>query len=127
MVDTTFARSCPAMDGTPLAAALEVTQVLAHQISRSGDTPLVVLLTDGRANIARDGSPGRSKATEDALAAARSLAAQALTSLLIDTSPQAQESARNLAQAMGAHYLPLPHADAQKLSQAVRLARPAPT
>ena len=113
----------PGGGGTPLAAALQATQALTHQISRAGDTPLVVLLTDGRANIAQDGSPGRGKATEDALAAARGLAAQDLTCLLIDTSPQAQEAARALAQAMGAHYLPLPHADAQKLSQAVRLAR----
>jgi magnesium chelatase subunit D len=113
----------PGGGGTPLAAALQATQALTHQISRGGDTPLVVLLTDGRANIAQDGSPGRAKATEDALAAAQGLAAQALTCLLIDTSPQAQEAARTLAHAMGAHYLPLPHADAQKLSQAVRLAR----
>jgi magnesium chelatase subunit D len=117
----------PGGGGTPLAAALEATQALTHQISRSGDTPLVVLLTDGRANVARDGSPGRSQASEDALAAARTLATQALTCLLIDTSPQAQDAARNLAQAMRAHYLPLPHADAQKLSNAVRLARPQPS
>lgn len=114
----------PGGGGTPLAAALQATQTLTHQISRSGDTPLVVLLTDGRANIAQDGSPGRTKATEDALTAARSLAAQAVTCLLIDTSPQAQQAAQTLAQTLGAHYLPLPHADANKLSQAVRLARP---
>jgi magnesium chelatase subunit D len=117
----------PGGGGTPLAAALDATQALTRQISRGGDTPLVVLLTDGRANVARDGSPGRGQATEEALAAARALAAQALTCLLIDTSPQAQDTARVLAQAMHAHYLPLPHADAHKLSQAVRLARPAPS
>jgi len=117
----------PGGGGTPLATALEATQALTQQISRSGDTPLVVLLTDGRANVARDGSPGRSQASEDALSAARTLATQALTCLLIDTSPQAQDSARALAQAMRAHYLPLPHADSQKLSNAVRMARPNPS
>jgi magnesium chelatase subunit D len=117
----------PGGGGTPLATALEATQALTGQISRSGDTPLVVLLTDGRANVARDGSPGRGQASQDALAAARTLATQALTCLLIDTSPQAQDSARVLAQAMRAHYLPLPHADSQKLSNAVRMARPNPS
>jgi magnesium chelatase subunit D len=85
---------------------------------------LVVLLTDGRANVARDGSPGRSRAAQEALAAARPFAAEALTCLLIDTSPQPQDAARQLAQAMQAHYLPLPHADANSLSQAVRMALP---
>jgi magnesium chelatase subunit D len=42
--------------------------------------------------------------------------------LLLDTSPQPQPSARLLAQAMGATYLPLPYAGAQLLSQAVRAA-----
>jgi magnesium chelatase subunit D len=114
----------PGGGGTPLAAALEAAHQLASQISRSGDTPLVVLLTDGRANVARDGSPGRSRAAQEALAAARPFAAEALTCLLIDTSPQPQDAARQLAQAMQAHYLPLPHADANSLSQAVRMALP---
>jgi magnesium chelatase subunit D len=115
----------PGGGGTPLAAALDAAHALAQQIARSGDTPVLVLLTDGRANIARDGSPGRARASEDALAAARPFAASAMSCLLIDTSPQPQPSAQALAQAMRAHYVPLPHADAQGLSQAVRLAQAA--
>jgi len=42
--------------------------------------------------------------------------------LLLDTSPQPQDTARQLAAAMGARYLPLPHACATLLSQAVRAA-----
>ena len=83
---------------------------------------MVVLLTDGRANIARDGAPGRARATEEALAAARQLGCDGFSALLLDTSPQPQESARQLAAAMGARYLPLPHAGAALLSQAVRAA-----
>jgi magnesium chelatase subunit D len=115
----------PGGGGTPLAAALDAAHALAQQIARSGDTPVLVLLTDGRANIARDGSPGRARASEDALAAARPFAASSMSCLLIDTSPQPQPSAQALAQAMRAHYVPLPHADAQGLSQAVRLAQAA--
>jgi magnesium chelatase subunit D len=114
----------PGGGGTPLASALETAHKLAGQIARSGDTPVVVLLTDGRANIARDGSPGRGKAGEDALAAARALALDQFSCLLIDTSAQPQSTAQVLAQTMRAHYLPLPYADAQGMSKAVRLARP---
>jgi len=114
----------PGGGGTPLASALETAHKLAGQIARSGDTPVVVLLTDGRANITRDGSPGRGKAGEDALAAARALALDQFSCLLIDTSAQPQSTAQVLAQTMRAHYLPLPYADAQGMSKAVRLARP---
>ncbi|MBC7993194.1 MAG: magnesium chelatase ATPase subunit D, partial [Rhizobacter sp.] len=80
------------------------------------------LLTDGRANIARDGTPGRARANEDALAAARQMRLDGFSALLLDSSPQPQETARLLAQAMGARYLPLPYAGAATMSQAVRAA-----
>lgn len=112
----------PGGGGTPLAAALEAARSLAESVRRSGDTPVVVMLTDGRANIARDGSPGRERATQDALAAAAALRTCGASTLLLDTSPQPQAGAQALAQCMGAAYLPLPHADARAMSGAVRLA-----
>lgn len=114
----------PGGGGTPLAAGLDAALLLALQIQRRGETPVMVLLTDGRANIARDGTPGRARANQDALAAAQQIRAAGLTALLLDTSPQAQPTAQALAQAMGAAYLPLPYAGAQVLSQAVRAAAP---
>jgi magnesium chelatase subunit D len=116
----------PGGGGTPRARGLEAAAELAGQLARSGDSPLVVLLTDGRANIGRDGHPGRATAVQDALSAAQRFAAAGLGALLIDTSPQPGEAAQQLAQAMGAAYLPLPHAGADRLAQAVQLAaRPA--
>jgi magnesium chelatase subunit D len=112
----------PAGGGTPLASGLDAAHQLALQITRQGESPVVVVLTDGRANLARDGSPGRVRATEDALAAARLFKLAGITALLIDTSAQPQATAQTLAQTMGASYIPLPHAGAQGLSQAVRLA-----
>lgn len=112
----------PGGGGTPLAHALEAAGQLAEQVLRRGETPVLVLLTDGRANIARDGTPGRARAADDALLAARALAPAGYASLLLDTSPQPQPSARELAQAMGAAYVPLPHAGAAGMAQAVRLA-----
>jgi len=112
----------PGGGGTPLAAGIASAHTLADAVRRRGATPVVVLLTDGRANIARDGAPGRARATEEALAAARQLGCDGFSALLLDTSPQPQDSARQLAAAMGARYLPLPHAGAALLSQAVRAA-----
>ena len=112
----------PGGGGTPLAAALDAARNLAESVRRAGDTPVVVMLTDGRANIARDGTPGRERATQDALAAAATLRACGASALLLDTSPQPQPGAQALAQCMGATYLPLPHADANAMSHAVRLA-----
>ncbi|WP_428417713.1 magnesium chelatase subunit D [Methylibium sp.] len=112
----------PGGGGTPLAAGIDAALALAEAVRRRGETPVVVLLTDGRANIARDGEPGRTRAGEDALAAARQLQAAGVTALLLDTSPQPQPTARQLAAQMGAAYLPLPHAGAAELSQVVRLA-----
>ena len=86
---------------------------------RQGGSTTVVLLTDGRANIARDGRPGRAAAQHDALQAARALRGAGVAALLIDTSPQPQAAAGEVAAAMGARYLALPHADAAVLSRAV--------
>ena len=112
----------PGGGGTPLAAAIDAARELADQISRHGETPIVVLLTDGSGNIARDGGTGRVRAGQDALSAARQMRLAGVATLLLDTSPQPQLSARLLAQEMGATYLPLPYAGAQLLSQAVRAA-----
>jgi magnesium chelatase subunit D len=110
----------PGGGGTPLANAIDAAILLADQLRKKGETPIVVLLTDGKGNIARDGRPGRAQAAADALAAATEMRLRGFSSLLVDTSPQAQDAAKNLAQAMGAQYLALPYAGANSLNQAVR-------
>ena len=88
-------------------------------MKRRGETPVLVLLTDGRANVARDGTGGRARAEQEALASARSLAAEGVATLVVDTSPQPQAAASALAAALRATYLPLPHAGAAALSGVV--------
>jgi magnesium chelatase subunit D len=80
----------PGGGGTPLAAGIDAAALLAGSIRRRGCTPLIVLLTDGRANIARDGSPGRPRACADAIDAARRVRLEAFSALILDTSPQAR-------------------------------------
>jgi magnesium chelatase subunit D len=115
----------PGGGGTPLAAGLDAARQLAEGERRRGRTPLVVLMTDGRANIARDGQAhGRAKAEEDALDAARRMSRDArLAALVVDTATRPQPFARKLAEAMQAAHLALPHADPALLDIAVRAAR----
>jgi magnesium chelatase subunit D len=118
----------PGGGGTPLSLALDETAELVRRLLRQGDSPTVVLLTDGRANVCRDGRPGHAAAQAEAQEAARTLQALPVAALLIDTSPPARAGpgapaspALALAQAMGARYLPLPQARAQEVCAAVRL------
>ena len=110
--------------GTPLATAIDAAAALADLIRRKGQTPIVVLLTDGRANVARDGSPGREHAQADAFASAQLFRSGRMTALVVDTSSHPHPSAQRLAAEMGARYLPLPYADARKLSLEVQAAAP---
>lgn len=109
----------PGSGATPLAIAIQAAMALADAVRRKGRTPALVFMTDGRANIDADGKPGRGKAQADALMAARGLRGAGLTAILIDTSPQPQPQAAELAAAMGGRYLPLPQADATGVSRAV--------
>ncbi len=109
----------PGGGGTPLALGIDALRTLAQSERRAHRTPTIVLLTDGRANVARDGSGGRPKAEAEAIAAARLLSG--IASLVVDTSPRPHPFARKLAETMGGRYLPLPYARAESLSAAVRV------
>ncbi len=111
--------SLPGGGGTPLAAGIDMAFLVADAAQRRGMSPTLVFLTDGRANIARDGTPGRPQAAADALAAAKRLRTGGFNVLMIDTSPEPQASAKALAEAMRGRYLGLPYAGAQVISAAV--------
>ncbi len=105
---------------TPLAAGIDAALASADESRRRGRTPVVVLMTDGRGNIARDGTPGRPAARADALASARALRASGARVLFVDTAVRSQPQAVELAQAMGATYLPLPRTDAAGIAATAR-------
>ncbi|MGJ4928939.1 magnesium chelatase subunit D [Bradyrhizobium sp. HKCCYLS2038] len=108
----------PGGGGTPLSAAIFAATELALAVKAKGQAPTIVLMTDGRANVARDGG-GRSEAEAEALVAAKQLALTGIPVVLVDSSPRPQDKAAQLAGAMQARYVALPHADATRLSQAV--------
>ena len=113
----------PGGGGTPLAAGLLAAGEMAAQARRHGLSPMLACLTDGRGNIALDGSPGRAAALEDALGVARRLRAEGLPAMLIDTATRPGPTAQQVAAAMGARYLALPRADAARLSAAIGAAQ----
>lgn len=109
----------PGGGGTPLALGLDAARLAAEQGRRAGREAMLVVLTDGQANVARDGAGGRARAAADAAASARAIAAAGIGALLIDASPRPRPQAAEIAAAMRARYLPLPRADAKGVSHAV--------
>jgi magnesium chelatase subunit D len=116
----------PGGGGTPLAAGMAAGYAMAEASRKRGQTPVIVALTDGRPNVTRDGSGGRATAESEALESARLFRASGIAALLIDTAPRPHPFSRDLASAMGARYVPLPFADAARMSAAVRQAALAP-
>ncbi len=114
----------PGGGGTPLASGLDAAFALADQVLRKGQSPLVVLMTDGRANVCRDGAGGRARAMGDAIDAARRLRAAKIRALAIDTSAHFRggeaTATREVAEAMQARYVKLPLANAALVNEAVR-------
>lgn len=110
----------PGGGGTPLAAGIDAARELATDLHRRGQNPVTVMMTDGRANICRDGSPGHERANEEALAASRLFQASGWSIVVVDTANRPRPRARSIADAMGAQYFPLPHAEAAALSGLVR-------
>jgi len=112
----------PGGGGTPLPAAIDSAMLVAEQVRRSGGTPIIVFLTDGRANITRDGTADRAKASAESADAAKALRLTGVQALMIDLSDNRDGAARTLALAMGGVHLPLPYADAARISHNVSIA-----
>jgi magnesium chelatase subunit D len=116
----------PGGGGTPIAAGIDAAVALASAVRRTGRTASLVFMTDGRANVGRDGTGGRAEAQDDARHAAKTLRGMGISTILIDTSPKPQILASELAQLMGGHYLPLPQANAARMAKAVSLLQKTP-
>jgi magnesium chelatase subunit D len=106
----------PGGGGTPLASGLRMALDLGLQTRARGMTPTIALLTDGRANIALDGSANRALAEADSLHLARMICGAGIPALVLDIANRPQPALQRLAQSLGAPYVPLPRADAQRLS-----------
>ena len=104
----------PGGGGTPLATGFAAVNAMALSIRRKGMTPLIVVMTDGVANVTLEGVGGRERAHQDALHTARQLRAAGHAILFIDTASAPQVLAEALANEMNAQYLPLPYINSGK-------------
>ena len=110
----------PGGGGTPLAAAIEAAEALAHAAARQGRTVSLVFLTDGAANVTRDGAGGREAAQAEARDAARRLRAAGHGVVLVDVSKRGADAARLVAEDMAARYVRLPAGNAGALADLAR-------
>ena len=109
----------PGGGGTPLALALKMACEQSIQLQRQGVTPILVVLSDGRANVTLQGLGGRAQAQADALQWVQQWRQTGHRSLWIDTSVQPDPQVQNLADAMGASYMPMPQVQAQRMATAM--------
>ena len=112
----------PGGGGTPIALALKHATEQAQALQRQGITPLLVMLSDGKANVTIDGVGGRTQAQADALQWAKQWANHGFSSLWIDTALQPTGQAQELASVMQARYLPMPYVASQRLADAMQFA-----
>jgi len=112
-------RELPTGGRTPLPHALQLALETLHRADAAALPPLLVILTDGRANVALadGGDPWR-----EALAMAEELAARRVPALVIDTEAGYLRLGRaaQLASALGADCLTLEELSADSLALTVR-------
>lgn len=118
----TYLQDMPTGGRTPLSRGLYVAleTLETERMKDRNVLPLVVLLSDGRANVALDGSG--TNATDEARGFASIFEDKHITSVVIDTELDfiKLELARPLSDAMGARYLKLEELRADSLVDAVR-------
>ncbi len=112
----------PGGGATPLADGLHCAGLMAGSALKRGMTPTVILLTDGRANVALDGQRDRKKAAEDAELTADWLRASKVRSVVLDTAIRPQKPLQSLAQRLGADHIVLPRSSAAGMTQAIETA-----
>jgi len=92
---------------------------LAERSRQSSKTPIIAILTDGKANIDLNGNPGRDAAMDDAEKVAKIARETKISSIFIDVGRKSNPKLFDLAQIMDAQYVNLPRANAKDLSQSL--------
>ena len=104
---------------TPLASAIAKSLELTARVAREGQSPMLVMMTDGNGNVALDGTVNREQSREEVAGLARQLAMQEMQVVMIDISARPRETARAFAATLHADYVALPRADAASVSRLV--------
>lgn len=109
----------PGGGGTPLAGGILAALSLATVSASKGQSVVTVFLTDGRGNVALDGTSLRDRVAEDTAKAARLFRAAAIRSIIIDTAQRPQARAETLARDLAAEYLPMPRGGSKAMAREI--------
>lgn len=112
----------PAGGGTPVAAGLLSALELARTAQRrSRQQVLLVILTDGRANVGLRAGKDRGAIAAELSHIASELLSEGITSVVLDTAPKfvSRGEACELAEILRARYVYLPRPNADKVQQAI--------
>ena len=109
----------PGGGGTPMAIGIKAAGEMALRTASQGKTPLIVLLTDGKANITLSGNPDRTEAMEQCHQISRWIGISGLKSVVLDVGKWPNKALANIARDMQATYFALPRADAQVISKTI--------
>lgn len=109
----------PGGGGTPLAGGILSALRLGTDCRRRGQSVVAVFLTDGRGNVALDGTTTRDVVTRDTEKAAKRFRASGFRSILIDTAQRPQQRAAALARDLGAEYLAMPRGRSDAVAREV--------
>ena len=107
--------------GTPLASGLEKALKLAERSRQSGKTPVMAVLTDGKANVDLAGNPGRNPAMDDAQKIVQVGFENKISAVFIDVGRKSNPNLSDLANLMNAQYINLPRANARDLSESLKM------
>ena len=113
-------QALPGGGGTPLASALKLALETSLQARQRGMTPRLVMLSDGRANVTLQGEGSRAIAKAQCLSWAQQWRASFINAIWLDTSARPDPQGQDIAQAMGANYVPLPLASSQRMASTVQ-------
>ena len=102
-----------------MANGLRAAGELAIKSALQGKTPLIVVLTDGRANITLEGMPDRAMALEQSGSIGRWISGLGFKSVVLDVGNRANPALIKVARDMNSLYFPLPRADAQRISETI--------
>ena len=78
---------------------------MAERSRQNGKTPVMAVLTDGKANIDLDGNPGRDKAIDDAQKITSIARDLKISAVFIDVGRQSNPKLLDLAHKMDAEYI----------------------
>ena len=112
--------SLPGGGATPLANGLLEAFNMADAARSRNIKPIIILLSDGRANMSLDGEGDRAKAIKDTNYVASLIKRNAINNIFIDTSRRKTPIADELATELNSHYFQLPLANSSSISKAVQ-------